>query len=93
MTVVPDNQRPDDCSSHVLTTFDRGCTHCVHVCALVLGAVRAVAERLCAAGILTGVGSLSCVRPLVDLQVFESGECFWAPLKLQALNPMNLPDV
>jgi len=60
--------------------------------ALVLSTVRAVAERLCAAGILTSVGSLSCVRPLVDLQVFESGECFWATLKLQALNPVTLLD-
>jgi len=59
------------------------------MCALVLGAVRAVAEGFRAAGILTSVGSLSGVRPLVNLQVFESGECFWATLKLQALKRIS----
>jgi hypothetical protein len=57
-------------------------THRVHVCPLMLGAVRTVAECFRAAGILAGVRPLPCVRSLVNLQVLKPGKRFCAPLKL-----------
>lgn len=50
---------------------------------LVLGPVRAVAEGLRAAEVRAIVGSLARVGTLVNLEVFQSGECFLAAGELE----------
>ena len=53
---------------------------------LVFGPVGGVTEGLCAAGELTGVRLLSCVRPQMCFQILQAGVCLQAILKLKWTN-------
>jgi hypothetical protein len=58
-------------------------TYRVEVCSLMLGPVGAVGEALGAGGELAEVGPLTCVAPLVDLQVLQPRERLVAAFELQ----------
>ena len=57
---------------------------------LVLGTVRCIAERLCAAGELAGVGFLARVGPQVCLEILQPGVRLQAVLKLKQENILSI---